>query len=186
MRIIVADINPEICHVAASLGYETYHGPITDLVVDAVVSPANSFGFMDGGVDRHYTFFFGDALQRELQRQIADSRMGELLVGQSMLISTRHEKIPFLISAPTMRVPMRIHDPYDIVLASKAAVIEATNHEFESVAFPGMGTGVGGLSPLVAVNAFHTGVLEVTNPREQPNGFAEAMRRHYALSDLEE
>jgi hypothetical protein len=28
-----------------------HHGSILDLDIDAVVSPANSFGFMDGGID---------------------------------------------------------------------------------------------------------------------------------------
>jgi len=30
-----------------------------DIVADAVVSPANSFGFMDGGIDAVYTHQFG-------------------------------------------------------------------------------------------------------------------------------
>lgn len=186
MKIIVADINKAVCDVAASLGYETYNGPITDLEVDAVVSPANSFGFMDGGVDRHYTFVFGDQLQKRLQSLIAETRMRELLVGQAMTLQTLHEKIPFLVSAPTMRVPKRITDSYDITLATKAAYLEARTFRFKSMAFPGMGTGTGGLSPVVAVNAFHQGILEITSPREQPTGFGEAIRRHYSLSHLEE
>jgi hypothetical protein len=31
-----------------------HHGSILDLECDAVVSPANSFGFMDGGIDAVY------------------------------------------------------------------------------------------------------------------------------------
>ena len=34
-------------------------GSILDLKVDAVVSPANSFGFMDGGIDHLYSHHFG-------------------------------------------------------------------------------------------------------------------------------
>ena len=30
---------------------EVHHGSIFDVQCDAVVSPANSFGFMDGGID---------------------------------------------------------------------------------------------------------------------------------------
>ncbi len=35
------------------------HGSILDARCDAVVSPANSFGFMDGGIDAIYLSFFG-------------------------------------------------------------------------------------------------------------------------------
>ena len=38
-------------------------GGITDLRVDAVVSPANSFGFMRGGVDGVYTRVFGEGVE---------------------------------------------------------------------------------------------------------------------------
>lgn len=42
-------------------------GGITDLRVDTVVSPANSFGFMRGGVDGVYTRVFGEGVESRLQ-----------------------------------------------------------------------------------------------------------------------
>ena len=36
-----------------------HRGSLFDLSCDAVVSPANSFGFMDGGIDMLYSQFFG-------------------------------------------------------------------------------------------------------------------------------
>lgn len=36
-----------------------HQGSILDVECDAVVSPANSFGFMDGGIDAVYMFHFG-------------------------------------------------------------------------------------------------------------------------------
>jgi len=48
-------------------------GDIFDLAADAVVSPANSFGFMDGGIDLVYSHYFGwdlqDRLREILQRE---------------------------------------------------------------------------------------------------------------------
>lgn len=41
-----------------------HRGPIFDVKCDAVVSPANSFGFMDGGIDRLY-----GAAPRDLQQE---------------------------------------------------------------------------------------------------------------------
>src|SRR5262245_27454343 len=46
------------------------HRSVVDRSTDAVVSPANSFGFMEGGVDWAYLQFFGMELQRRLQMMI--------------------------------------------------------------------------------------------------------------------
>ena len=80
-----------------------HHGPIFDVACDAVVSPANSFGFMDGGIDRLYTEFFGRGVQDRLQDCIRGCHHGELLVGQAEVVATDHPATPFLIAAPTMR-----------------------------------------------------------------------------------
>jgi hypothetical protein len=40
-------------------------GNIFDLKADAIISPANSFGFMDGGIDRYYSEYFGWNLQKK-------------------------------------------------------------------------------------------------------------------------
>ena len=82
-----------------------YRGSILDLTVDAVVSPANSFGFMDGGIDQVYRDFFGRKVEQDLQSRIKADHDGELLVGHAVLVHTYNTKIPFLIAAPTMRVP---------------------------------------------------------------------------------
>ena len=61
-------------------------GSILSLDVAAVVSPANSFGFMDGSLDVLYTQYFGPQLQQRLQRMIREQAGGELLVGQALLV----------------------------------------------------------------------------------------------------
>ena len=58
-------------------------GSILDLKCDAVVSPANSFGFMDGGIDMAYSQHFGWHVQERLQELIRQQHHGELLVGRS-------------------------------------------------------------------------------------------------------
>ena len=40
-----------------------HHGSIVDVECDAVVSPANSYGFMDGGIDAVYLGHFGPEIQ---------------------------------------------------------------------------------------------------------------------------
>jgi O-acetyl-ADP-ribose deacetylase (regulator of RNase III) len=89
---------------------KVHRGSILDLSCDAVVSPANSFGFMDGGIDAEYAKFFGGDLPAPVRAMIAERHHGEMLVGSADLVETNHERIPHLIVAPTMRVPMALGD----------------------------------------------------------------------------
>ena len=68
----------------------------------------------------------------------------ELLIGKSLVIPTKHNYIPFLISAPTMRVPMsfNIATSINAYLAMKAILIAGKNHEaINTIAIPGLCTG---------------------------------------------
>ena len=55
--------------------------------VECVVSPANSYGFMDGGYDLAITNYFGEALMEKVQRLIIKNCFGEQPVGTSMFLS---------------------------------------------------------------------------------------------------
>lgn len=78
-------------------------GNISGVTADAIISPANSFGFMDGGIDLVYSRRFGWQLQERLQKLLRDEYDGELPVGMAVLLGTDDPGIPYLISAPTMR-----------------------------------------------------------------------------------
>jgi O-acetyl-ADP-ribose deacetylase (regulator of RNase III) len=103
----------------------------------------------DGGIDLVYSRFFGWELQERLQAQPLAEHFGELPVGQAVIVPTGHASIPFLVSAPTMRVPSSIAKTLNVYLAFRAALIAVTNHnatnerEINSVLVPGLGTGVG-------------------------------------------
>ena len=147
---------------------QVVEGDILSLPVDAVVSPANSFGFMDGGLDALYTRFFGPQLQERLQRMIRAQADGELLVGQALPVKTGHARIPWCISAPTMRVPRRLESAEAAYLATRAAVRCALAAGVASMAIPGMGTGTGGLPPESAARAMLRGIQDVFFPRPFP------------------
>ncbi len=122
-----------------------HHGDIFSLETDCIVSPANSFGFMDGGIDMTFSQKIGWQLQDKLQTQIKEKYNGELLVGQAELIETEYDEIPFCISAPTMRVPM-ILDPenINIYLASKAIFsLVKKEPRIRKISICSLGTGVG-------------------------------------------
>ena len=125
-------------------------GNITAQVADAAVSPANSFGLMDGGVDLAYSRKWGWHVQEQLRASIRARPMGELLVGEALVVATGDPDLPFCISAPTMRVPRPIHDPADVYLASRAAFLAAREHGFAHIVMPGMGTLTGRVPHAVA------------------------------------
>ena len=70
-----------------------------------IVSPANSHGFMDGGIDDQYRHFFGTQIERTVQHAIRLRPQGVLPVGSSLVVPTGHSGIPWLIVAPTMEMP---------------------------------------------------------------------------------
>lgn len=126
-------------------------GDILDQQCNALVSPANSFGFMDGGLDLQISEHFGWDLERKVQDIIKSNHSGELLVGQAEILPTEREDIPYLISAPTMRIPMVLPENSINVYLSTMAVLNSIENfnkdqiKIKSVAMPFMGTGVGGM-----------------------------------------
>src|SRR5262245_10518455 len=93
MRIILAAVEQPLADAwqrfCGDLDCVSIHrGSILDLNVDAVVSPANSFGFMDGGIDMLYSQHFGWKVQERLQALIKKGHHGELLVGTAEIVDT--------------------------------------------------------------------------------------------------
>lgn len=164
------------------------HTDITKLRADAIVSPANSFGFMDGGLDYTLSEYFGWDLQEKLQQRIKQKHNGEILVGAAEIIETGKAEIPYLISAPTMRVPMELKNTVNPFLATKAVflTIEKFNSGkmiISSVLLPSMGTGVGNVPFSVAARQMRAAYEETILKRfKYPKDFADAQRKHRTLS----
>ena len=157
LQIILGDKNPDLIgawEVAfTGLPNVTFRGGNILLAnADALVSPANSFGFMDGVLDWSISELFEWKIQPMVQAVIRSKHAGELLVGAAEVIPTGKEQFPFLICAPTMRVPQDVANTVNAFLAMRAIliVIDRFNSENErpikSVAIPGLCTGAGRMS----------------------------------------
>src|SRR5262245_41803895 len=114
-----------------------------------MVSPANSFGMMDGGIDAAIIRFFGNDLMNRVHEHILNEFFGEQPVGTSIIVETGHAHHPFLAHTPTMRVPANINNT-DNVYVAMAAMLRAVHHHNRAVkppitfiACPGLGTGTG-------------------------------------------
>ncbi|MCB0035999.1 MAG: macro domain-containing protein [Anaerolineales bacterium] len=120
---------------------------------DCMVSAANSFGLMDGGVDLAISEFFGWGLQDHVQKRIIAEWRGEQPVGTCMIVETHHPQHPFIAHTPTMRTPMEIahtDNPYKAMWAMLLAVWQhnqTAEHKINLVACPGLGTAVGRVPP---------------------------------------
>ena len=150
---------------------------------DCLVSPANSFGMMDGGIDAAITRFFGLDLERRVQQTILDDYLGEQPVGSSFVIPTGHPKHPFLAHTPTMRVPMTIKGtdgPYIAMWAMLLAVRQhkhGSNRPIASIACPGMGTGIGQVPYGEAARLMALAYDHFLYPPQRINTFVAAARQ---------
>jgi O-acetyl-ADP-ribose deacetylase (regulator of RNase III) len=173
-----------------------YHGSILDVECDAVVSPANSYGFMDGGIDALYMGYFGDDIQMRVRRQIFDHHYGEIIIGQADVVETTHDRIPYLIFSPTMRVPMNLHETVNPYLAARATFLlvkyglfksgkftgQKISDRINTVALPGLGTGVGKVNFNTCARQVRSAIDDVLLRKyRMPLSWAEASERHQLL-----
>ena len=168
-----------------------HRGSIVDLSVDAIVSPANSFGFMDGGIDHLYSRHFGREIQERLQVMIRNRHHGELLIGAAEIVETHNIRIPYIIAAPTILVDTI--NPYlaarAVLLLVKNGVIPAgelagkpVSSAVTSVAFPGLGTGVGQVGPNTCAHQVRAAIQDVLlGSGHYPRTWAEAQQQHQLL-----
>ena len=134
--------------------------------VDCVVSPANSYGIMDGGYDHAITNYFGHDLMDAVQQKIAHEWLGEQPVGTS--ISVEHAGMT-LIHSPAMRVPSAFVAPMAVYHCMRTALIEAMRCRVETMVVPAFGAGIGMLPFDVVADLMAAAYFQVANPPSKLN-----------------
>ncbi|WP_400191980.1 macro domain-containing protein [Hymenobacter sp. B81] len=195
MHLYLIDTNPAVTaawqQVFAGVGPVTVrHASIFDHPADALVSPANSFGYMNGGIDFAISKHLGWHLEKDLQHLIREKYYGELLVGQADILETGSALFPYLIAAPTMRTPMTISRGPNVYLAMKAILLllrygrlstgEPVASNVQSVAIPGLGTGVGQVRPLDCARQMRIAWEDVMQEKHATEAGWEELRSNYA------
>jgi O-acetyl-ADP-ribose deacetylase (regulator of RNase III) len=108
------------------------------------------------------------------------------------IVPTGEPGIPYLIVAPTMRVPMRLGETVNPYLAARAVFRllsrsslpdgTATADAVNVVAFPGLGTRVGGVGPNTCAVQVRAAYEDIVLKRfAMPKSWAEASERHQLL-----
>jgi len=114
---------------------------ITKLEVEAIVNPANCQLVMGGGVAGAILRAGGDQIQREALRK------APIPIGKAVATTAGKLEAKYVVHAPTMTRPAMPTSRENAKLATRGALDCARELGVKSMAFPGLGTGVGGLDP---------------------------------------
>ncbi|PSR25228.1 MAG: Appr-1-p processing protein [Sulfobacillus benefaciens] len=148
----------------------------------AWVSPANSFGWMDGGLDWTIRQAYAQAgcdITAAVQGKIQQEAAGELPVGQALVVPTPNTPYTHLVVAPTMRTPRPALWTLNAYLAFRAILFAAQqwndahqdgqddqSRPIVTVYCPGLATGVGRMPPGRCARQMRAAWDQVMQPRD--------------------
>jgi O-acetyl-ADP-ribose deacetylase (regulator of RNase III) len=159
---------------------EVIHGDYFECRAGAIVSPANSFGIMDGGIDAAIRDVLGFEIQRRVQKAIIERHHGELPVGSAEVVDTDDARWPKLVVAPTMRVPEAVAQTLNAYLSFRAILLACARSSIESVACCGLATGIGMMEPRRCAVQMRMALLHASGPARIPS-FTQIHAVHDAL-----
>ena len=166
---------------------EVLRGDYFQQSADAIVSPANSFGIMDGGLDLAIRNELGFQIETEIQDVILNKYHGEMPIGSAEIINTNHDKWSFMIAAPTMRIPENVAFTLNAYIAFRAILIAINSFNeskpkraIKSLICSGLGTGIGGME-LVKCAAQMRAAYKLINEPARISSFAEIHKSHLTL-----
>ena len=118
---------------------------------DCIVSPANSYGLMDGGVDGPINYGLNYIDARIVRPYIQKYFYGEQPVGTCVIFETGQNNYRYLAHTPTMRIPTDVSNTQNPYLAFRALLRELLNHNkkynnIKTVLMTGFCTGAGNFS----------------------------------------
>lgn len=187
-KLILSAISPDLFeafkkHFAKFPQVEVVFKRFEDTEFDCVVSAANSFGLMDGGVDQCITDYFGVQMMKRVQQEVLSQYYGEQPVGTSMIVRGNEAVVPgaknkYVAHTPTMRIPMDINKTSYVYSAMKAMLIAVEKHNqnyFENggnsddtkidiVVCPGLGTNAGRVPAEEAAKMMSLALHHFLNP----------------------
>ena len=191
-KLYLIDSKPELCdkwrQVFSSYPeVEVLTGDYFQQSADAIVSPANSFGIMDGGLDLAIRNELGFQIEIDIQEVILNKYHGEMPIGSAEIINTYHNKWSFIIAAPTMRIPENIGFTLNAYIAFRTILIainsfnESKPHRpIKSLVCSGLGTGIGSMEPIKCAVQMRVAYKLIKEPA-RISSFAEIHKLHQSL-----
>ncbi|MDD5287702.1 MAG: macro domain-containing protein [Dehalococcoidales bacterium] len=119
---------------------EIIEGDISGVAADALVNAANNYLWMGAGVAGALKRTGGQEIEEEAVRQ------GPIPVGSAVATGAGRLRAKYVIHAAVMGQDLRT-DAGKIRQATRNSLLKADELGLKSIAFPALGTGVGGFSP---------------------------------------
>ena len=191
-KLYLIDSKPELCDKWRQV-FSDYHevevltGDYFQQSADAIVSPANSFGIMDGGLDLAIRNELGFQVETDIQEVILKKYHGEMPIGAAEIININHNKWSYMISAPTMRIPENVAFTLNAYNAFRAVLIAINSFNesqpqkpIKSLVCSGLGTGIGSMEPIKCAAQMRAAYKLIKEPARIPS-FAEIHKSHQTL-----
>jgi O-acetyl-ADP-ribose deacetylase (regulator of RNase III) len=135
-------------------------GDITEFMGDAIVNPANTLMIMGGGVAGAIKKRGGLIIEEEAKKH------APIPIGQAIATTAGKLRVKYVIHAPTVQYPASPSTREYVYQATKAALLKARELGVETIAFPLMGAGVGGLSPEESIEEMLKAIMEFSDSLE--------------------
>ena len=189
MRLVLVDLHGSVADAARKLGWCVDEIMPYTSVADvprepgtAFVSPANSMGFMDGGIDFVLSRIMFPGVEERVKASFA--RLGTTtLLGRPYLPIGRATVVPatqddggvMLVAAPTMWMPQDVRGTHNAYHAMYAVLRAAADHQgIHTVVTSGLCTGCGMMLPEQAV----------AQMRDAHEDFVHGRGPRYTLDDI--
>jgi O-acetyl-ADP-ribose deacetylase (regulator of RNase III) len=114
-------------------------GDLTQLTVDAIVCPGNSQGVLAGGVAGQVKAAGGQSIEDEAREA------APIAVGAAVVLTAGELFCKAVIYAPTMEEPGMKIGVEAVRRSTRAAMLAAGRYNHAVIAFPLIGTGIGGV-----------------------------------------
>ncbi len=138
---------------AGELEVLVYQGDLTECATDAIVNAANNRLWMGGGVAGAIKRKGGSAIEKEAVEK------GPIPVGEAVATGGGSLKARCVIHAAGMGQDLRT-DAEKVALSTRNSLKRADELSLRSIAFPAIGTGVGGFPVAEAARAMLGSIIE--------------------------
>ncbi|MCX7918828.1 MAG: macro domain-containing protein [bacterium] len=130
-----------------------FQGDITTFTTDAIVNAANNHLWMGGGVAGAIKQAGGRIIEEEA------IRLGPIPIGEAVVTTAGNLKAKYVIHAAGMGQDLQT-DADKIRQATRNSLLRACQYRLSSIAFPAIGTGVGGFPARAAAEVMLHEVVE--------------------------
>lgn len=178
--ITIVSLNQKYIDIAKKIFKYSYNMLIQDYKPQRktvfYVSPANTLGFMDGGIDKPISRIILPDIEKKVKNQIQKYGKNNLIkqkylpIGSSIIIKSDEtflyflkDKEPYLVVAPTMLLPQPINNTKNVYYATMTTLYNILiNNNFKNceIIFTSMGCGYGKLSEEESFKQFLQGIKD--------------------------